>query len=466
MDKALGDAADGVRGSPDVTPVPSPRGSRSYALLFAFLFLPYAYFNHSDGWNQISRLAELHSVVIQGSLNIDAYHIYTGDKALIDGHYYSEKAPGAALLALPVFGLTVLAQRMLGIDPDSANGWGVSAWTATAGSVGVVTALGGVAFFALLRRRMSDRLALMGTLAMFLGTLAFPYATSLFSHSFTISLLAIALWGVLDPSSRPSRDVIAGLCAGLAVASEYPAIFGVASLALYLWYHDRARAGRFGMALLPGLSLIFINNYLLTGSPFVVGYGSKPEFPMESAAHNYGYSLPTLAVIRALLFSEYRGLFFWSPVLLMAIPGLVLLARLDRWLALVILAASTLSLVQVASFYNWFGGFSIGPRYLAPAFPFLGLAAAYGIARFPKAGMILTAVSVTLMAIATAVDLAPPEDVMTPLHDYYFRRLQQGRFSANLGTLAGMPPLTSYLVLGAVGTVLGTLAFRAARRAA
>ena len=93
--------------------------SRIYPLLFALLFLPYAYFDHNDAWNQISRLAALHAVVIRHTIVIDDYQVYTGDKAFINGHYYSEKAPGIAFLALPAFSLTVAAQRMLGIDPDS-----------------------------------------------------------------------------------------------------------------------------------------------------------------------------------------------------------------------------------------------------------------------------------------------------------------------------------------------------------
>ena len=77
-------------------------------------------------------LAALHAVVIKQTMVIDDYHVYTGDKAFINGHYYSEKAPGVAVLALPAFGLTVLLQRMMGIDPDAARAWSASAWIATA----------------------------------------------------------------------------------------------------------------------------------------------------------------------------------------------------------------------------------------------------------------------------------------------------------------------------------------------
>src|SRR5688500_10530057 len=130
------------------------------ALLFVSLFVPFAYFNHSDGWNQGARLAELHAIVLHRTLTIDKYHEVTGDKALIGGHYYSEKAPAIVVMALPAFAATTVAQRMAGIDPDAPEAWRVSNWTATAGSVGFVAALGGVAFFSMLRQRMSGAAAL------------------------------------------------------------------------------------------------------------------------------------------------------------------------------------------------------------------------------------------------------------------------------------------------------------------
>ena len=40
-----------------------------------------------------------------------------------------------------------------------------------------------------------------------------------------------------------------------------------------------------------------------------------------------GFNLPDLAVMSRLLLGEYRGLFFWCPVLLMSLLGLVELFR-------------------------------------------------------------------------------------------------------------------------------------------
>jgi len=423
------------------------------------LFVPYTYFNHSDGWNQGVRIAELHAVVLKGTLRIDDYLSYTGDRALIDGHYYSEKAPGAALAALPAFTATVLTQRALGIDPDAEDAKRVSDWIATAFSIGLLTSLGGVAFFALLSEEFDRLSAVMATFAMFLGTITWPYATALFAHAGTVGLLAIALWAVLG---RGRRDAIGGLAAGFAVAFEYPAIIPGAALGLYLGTVDWRRMMRFGIASLPAAALILLNNYAISGSPFRFSYGSNPLFP-ELTGASYGLQAPNLQAIPSLLFGEYRGLFFWSPVLVMCVPGVIVLFRRRPRVAALLGVTIVLVVLQVVSFYTWFGGNAIGPRYLAPALPLIGLAAAYGIHRFPEMGLILGVASIGLMALVTAIAIDPPGDVLTPLQSFYLARLEQNRFAPNLGTLIGLPIWASVLVPLAVPAVAAWPLLRGAR---
>jgi hypothetical protein len=416
-----------------------------YALLFLALFVPFCYFNHSDGWNQGVRLAQLHAIVVKGTLRIDDYISYTGDRALIDGHYYSEKAPAMVVAALPSFALTVVVQKMLGIDPDSPPAWRVSEWIATAASVGLLAALGGVAFFALLRARFDSTTAVIATFGVFLGSITWPYAASLFAHAGTIGLMAIALWAALDAPS-PRRDVVAGLGAGFAVASEYPAVLPVAVLGVYLGSRDWRRLVRFGLATLPAVALILLNNAAIFGSPFTLTYGSNPLFPEITAANAYGFHAPAPGAVRAVLWGEYRGLLFWSPVMLMAVVGFVELFRKERALAVMTTAAFLLILFQVSAFYTWFGGHAVGPRYLAPALPFLGLAAAYGISRLPELGLILMIASIAMMGMVTAIAIDPPGDVLTPLQSFYLARIDQGRWADNLGTLAGLPLSISLIV--------------------
>src|SRR4029079_11408544 len=74
---------------------------------FAALNLAVSVFhvNLFTGWNQVSRALPLVSLVEEGTLQIDSRHELTGDKALVGGHYYSDKAPAATLLALPFYAL-------------------------------------------------------------------------------------------------------------------------------------------------------------------------------------------------------------------------------------------------------------------------------------------------------------------------------------------------------------------------
>lgn len=416
-----------------------------YALLFLALFVPFTYFNHSDGWNQGVRLAELHALVLKGTLRIDDYISYTGDRALIDGHYYSEKAPAMVVAALPSFALTIAVQKALGMDPDSAPATRWSEWIATAFSIGLLAALGGVAFYALLVERFGALTAVLGTFALFLGSITLPYATSLFAHAGTIGLIAIALWGALG-SPSPRRDAIAGLAAGFAVASEYPAILPGAVIGLYLLSRDWRRMLRYGVATLPAAALILLNNYAISGSPLKLSYGANPLFPEIAASTAFGFSLPARAAIYSLLLGEYRGLMFWSPVMLMAVPGIIQMFRKDRALAIMTVSGCLLIMLQVAAFYSWFGGNAVGPRYLSPALPLFGLAAAYGINRFPEMGMLLLLGSIGLMGMVTAVAIDPPGDVFTPLQSFYFARIDQQRWADNLGTLMGLPLQVSLVV--------------------
>lgn len=418
---------------------------RPFVLVFVALFVPFCYFNHSEGWNQGARLAELHALVLQGTLRIDDYLSYTGDRALIDGHYYSEKAPATALFALPSFAVTAGIQKLMGLDPDAQAQARVSAWIATAGSVGFLAALGGVAFYALLEAKFGALTAVLGTFGVFLGSMTFPYATALFAHAGTIGLLSIALWAAVG-SNWPRRDAIAGLAAGFAVASEYPAILPGAALGLFLGAGDRRRMWRFAIATLPAVALILVNNHAISGSPFRVSYGANPLFPELTATSSYGFNTPDFAAARALLWGEYRGLLFWSPVMGMAILGFVEMFRKDRALAVMSAAVCILVVLQVSAFYMWSGGNAVAPRYLAPALPFAGLAAAYGIKRLPELGLILTLASIALMGTVTAIAIDPPGDVATPWSSFYWARIEQGRWAPNLGTLAGLPFWASLVV--------------------
>src|SRR5690349_353233 len=89
---------------------PSTRTQRIGFAFFWLIVLSYAYFVASDAnWNTESHLYPAFSVIDHGTLSIDAYQQRLGDKSLSRGHFYSDKAPGLALLAIPVYGVLRVA---------------------------------------------------------------------------------------------------------------------------------------------------------------------------------------------------------------------------------------------------------------------------------------------------------------------------------------------------------------------
>src|SRR3954463_7030150 len=114
----------------------SSRQTRRIAVLGAALFVSYAYFYAAGGWNQNSRFALVRAVLERHTLQIDAYQLHTGDRALWEGHYYSDKAPGVSLAALAPAALARVAARAAGVDPEGFPGLAWTSYVATVFTAG------------------------------------------------------------------------------------------------------------------------------------------------------------------------------------------------------------------------------------------------------------------------------------------------------------------------------------------
>ena len=143
-------------------------------------------------------------------------------------------------------------------------------------------------------------------------------------------------------------------------------------------------------------------------------------------------------VILKLLFSQHRGLLYYSPVLLFAIPGFVKMIREKRekkilaWGSLFIIFAA---LIIVASFNGWHGGHSFSARYLIPVIPaFVILCGAFPLKTFVwkvvAAGAFL--LSFFYMLIITYLNPLINEVVQNPFWGWAMAQLKN--------TKATMPP--------------------------
>jgi hypothetical protein len=125
-----------------------------------------------------------------------------------------------------------------------------------------------------------------------------------------------------------------------------------------------------------------------------------------------GLTYPHPDRLLKLLFGCSRGLFFASPALIAAFPGLWRLRKRFSGPALVAGAIVLYYFLFNASFYWWKAGLTFGPRYAGAAIPLLclGLAVAWTHASLAWRRVLIAlaccSVFVTLMVVSTSSQLA------------------------------------------------------------
>jgi hypothetical protein len=101
-----------------VSIVTSERRDRNLAIILVLsLILTYSLFlQDAKNDNIVSRESLTLSIVQDGALSIDRFQKFTIDKAFFRGRFYSDKAPGMAILAIPPVYAARFALKTLGRD--------------------------------------------------------------------------------------------------------------------------------------------------------------------------------------------------------------------------------------------------------------------------------------------------------------------------------------------------------------
>lgn len=454
----------------------SPLRNRERALLLGLLlFCSYAYFDQGHGWNQDSRFDLTRAIVERRALRIDAYHANTFDKAYFNGHYYSDKAPGISLLAVPIWAADYVVERAAGRDLVLNFVADNGLYLSTVFVVGLLNALAAAVLFLLaVRLGASVNGAAFAAVIYGLGTPGWTYSTLFWGHAPAAALLlfAFAAAVALLEEGGARRDFRLGLllggCAGWAVVTDYtcaPAAVLLAGLALLNtraggWARARRVAAGIFPAAMACAAVLAAYNALAFHSPFRLGYSYvDPQF--AGMRQDFGMRMPRLGVVREILFGRARGLLLCSPALIAAPAGLVLMWRKSslRWSALAAACVALYYLVLAASYIFWKGGYTWGPRFLFPAVPFLCLMLAVlwsrspGWVRSALLGAGLCSVALNLIAISTVAMPSqawpdPMNDVMWPAFRMSLVPISGG--STNLGRhlgLSGRLSLVPLLIL-------------------
>jgi hypothetical protein len=324
--------------------------------------------------NPTSRALPVLTVYEEGTYAIDTYEKFTMDKSFVNGHYYSDKAPLTTWIVLPFYGLLKLLHVP---EPGGEKPRWLPVTLLGDFLCGTVPFV--VLVWLVLRKLVRDTSPTSAVLLCMLplyGSFVFAYAGVFMSHVLAGALLV----GSYILLKRRTHPAFCGFLLGLAILAEFPT-----ALALPIWAvvigrragSDWRAAGgwnrrelvTFVLGGLPCAVALLLYNHAITGSFVKMPYDYIADAAFSEMRSGYGISLPQPAAIWGLLFSTYRGMFFYAPPLTIVAFAYLLTRGPKVFRDAVLTPLGVLAicfLALISSYFAWWGGWAYGPRHLIP----------------------------------------------------------------------------------------------------
>lgn len=489
---------------------------RADIVLFFVLLVSFGWFGHSNpGWNVNSRMVLSLALAETGHANVERYVVRPGletqDLSRYAGHLYSDKSIGTSLMGVPAVWAVQGMEALTGTTfPTLARTWLITFLT-----VGLSGALAGVLLRRWLqliwpRENLGAVAATFLAAAVMLGSLLFLYGTLFMSYlPATLFLLAALLaleraiaearqtGGSGSPAGSDEHSLnagrafrlffVAGFLGGLCVLCEYFYAAAVGLMAIYAagsvgWRRTLSPWIAYALGGLIGIAPFLYYTITIFGRPAIpYEFHLVPEFRLAMSQGLMGATWPPkLSVVWLVTFHPFRGLFFYSPVLVLGLAGLIRMVTSIKgraalgWLCL----ANVVFYVSFnAAYYMWWGGWSFAPRLLAPAVPFLAAGlGAWSRQRWGRWMLGATAsIGVMVHLLVNATEPQVPDGgwqiaLLRPRlaqYDYpsvfmqsIWPRLQAGAFERNLGHVMGLNGYWSLVPLIAIWAVAGWMILR------
>lgn len=433
---------------------------RVFALFGIIYLYAFPYFDFLKNANEVPRIFTTQEMVDQGNLFIDRRLPEMMSRQDLsrgpNGHFYQNKAPALTFLAVPVYGVL----KTLGLTSLRASTFAFRVFVITLPALLFLPV-----FYRLAGRFTAEEAGRRTALvALALASPSVVYAKLFVGHNLAAVLAGTCFFLCVklarETVARPRLTAwAAGFAAAATVAVDYHAIFAVLPIAVYFLLRVPRSFARLPFALLgaapPAVFLAWYHARCF-GSPWKTGYSAAPvdTSSTEGVMGIVGFSREA---INAVLFTPSNGLLVLVPWTLLAFVGFVLIVASASWrrragaeAGVCLAIVMTYLLVMCAlTPYMARGGWSVGPRYLTPALPFLAWLAAATFGRLDRHlvprvithGVVMASVIIFIAAAQSYPHW--PDQLRNPLFELVFPLFRQGYAANSLGTLLGLRGLVS-----------------------
>jgi hypothetical protein len=281
---------------------------------------------------------------------------------------YSKYGIGWPLLSIPMY---MIGRSISGPAPADPNELSVPRLFVSTLNQFITAATCSILYLLGFRLTGDKKCALELAFVFGLFTIAWPYASTNFSQSLIGFLLLTSIVLINSQNHSLVNNLLAGCFLGAAFLVRLDSLPLI--LVIYIWaiHKIRSTSAKFDKNLISSMAIILVPIFI---SFAVFGVIQLNHFSslFQTGYEGEGWTSPFFTGFMGLLFSFGKGVVFYSPLILLALPGLFILYKQGvKDLPLLAILLLVLHLLIYSGWWSWKGGWSWGPRFLVPALPLL-----------------------------------------------------------------------------------------------